>query len=79
MGIAKIALDPLPPRLSQTGKRGQKSAPNHPGKPLHPFSSNFVEEDYMKCHSDDVDVDLMDHHVKNSLYCVGAMFDIYFF
>ena len=36
MGIAKIALDPLPPRLSQTGKRGQKSAPNHPGKPLHP-------------------------------------------
>ena len=43
------------------------------------FSSNFFEQDYTKCHSDDVDVDLMDHHVKNSLYCVGAMFDIYFF
>ena len=34
MGIAQIALDP--PTLCQTGKRGKKSAQNHPGKPLHP-------------------------------------------
>ena len=25
-----------PPPLCQTGKCGKKSAPNHPGKPLHP-------------------------------------------
>ena len=27
---------PRPPPLCQTGKRGEKSAPKHPGKPLHP-------------------------------------------
>ena len=27
-----------PPPLCQTGKRGEKSAPNHPGRPLHPPS-----------------------------------------
>ena len=52
MGIAQIALNPLPPikqakvekkcpkpswqALPPPGKRGEKSAPNHPGKPLHP-------------------------------------------
>ena len=34
MGIAQIALDPSP--LFQTGKREKNSAPNHPGKPIHP-------------------------------------------
>ena len=35
MGIAQIALELAP--LCQTGKRGKKSALNHPGKPLHPL------------------------------------------
>ena len=34
MVISQMALDPPP--FCQTGKRGKKSAPNHPGKPLHP-------------------------------------------
>ena len=33
MAIAQIAQDPP---LCQTDKRGKKSVPNHPGKPLHP-------------------------------------------
>ena len=33
MGIAQIALDPL---LRKQANVEKKSAPNHPGKPLHP-------------------------------------------
>ena len=35
MGIAQISLDPPPPPLSN-GQTWIKSAPNHPGKTLHP-------------------------------------------
>ena len=34
MGIAQIVLDPPIPSVKQANM--EKSAPNHPGKPLHP-------------------------------------------
>ena len=36
VGISQIALESPP--LCQMGERGKKSAPNHPGKSLHPPS-----------------------------------------
>ena len=34
MGITQIALDPPPPSVKRANV--EESAPNHPGKPLHP-------------------------------------------
>ena len=45
MGIAQVALDP-PASVKRTNV--EKSAPNHPGKPLTPTGNAYVETTHVK-------------------------------
>ena len=61
MVIAQIAQEPPP--LCQMDKRGKKSVPNHPGKPLHP-RANLCKQNAPNHHCKPL-------HIPKGVYSLG--------